>query len=413
MLKRARRRLTLLIALLTALVLGLALVSACVFSQEQLQNSGERAFLLQFNQLCQRVSSGTLQDSWLAAWETENRAVVRFTEGKTALFFQGGWEPEGGRPALFQAAGERLAEAQAGVPFPVQGWRALYEDVPLSQGSCRVLALEDLSAERAALRAMRLWYLGLFAAGTAVLFAVSHLLSGFALKPVAQNLRRQAEFISAAGHELRTPVTAISAALTAMEDDPAGAARWRTAAQAETGRLRRLVEDLLTLANADAARWKWKPALLDTDAVIIDAAEQLRPLCPALAVELPPQPLPAVWGDRDRLTQLLAVLADNAARYSPPGALVTLRAGARGKQVLLAVEDHGPGVPDAEKGRIFERFARGDAGRSEKGHYGLGLAVAKELAALHGGTLTVQDTPGGGATFVLALPAARPEAVRD
>lgn len=411
MLKRARRRLTLLIALLTSLVLGLALISACVFSQDQLQNSGERAFLLQFNQLCQRVSTGSLQDSWLAAWETENRAVVRFTEGKTALFFQGGWEPEGGRQALFQAAAE--VQADAGVPFSVRGWRALYEDVPLSQGSCRVLALADLSAERAALQAMRLWYAGLFAAGTAVLFAVSHLLSGFALKPVAQNLRRQAEFISAAGHELRTPVTAISAALTAMEDDPAGAARWRTAAQAETGRLRRLVEDLLTLANADAARWKWKPALLDTDAVVIDAAEQLRPLCPALAVELPPQPLPAVWGDRDRLTQLLAVLADNAARYSPPGAFVTLRAKAHGKQVLLAVEDHGPGVPDAEKEHIFERFARGDAGRSEKGHYGLGLAVAKELAALHGGTLTVQDTPGGGATFLLALPAAKPEAARN
>lgn len=411
MLKRARRRLTLLITLLTSLVLGLALISACLFSQNQLQNSGERAFLLQFNQLCQRVSSGSLQDSWLAVWETENRAIVRFTEGSTALFFQGGWEPEGGRSALFQAAGAVTAEA--GVPFEVAGWRALYEDVPLSQGACRVLALEDLSAQRAALQSMRLWYAGLFAAGAAVLFAVSHLLSAFALRPVAQNLRRQAEFISAAGHELRTPVTAISAALTAMEDDPAGAVRWRTAAQAETGRLHRLVEDLLTLANADAARWKWKPALLDTDAVVIDAAEQLRPLCPALAVELPPQPLPAVWGDRDRLTQLLAILADNAARYSPPKAPVMLRACVRGKQVLLAVEDRGSGVPDAEKEHIFERFARGDAGRSEKGHYGLGLAVAKELAALHGGALTVRDTPGGGATFVLALPVAKQEIARN
>ena len=411
MLGRTRHRLTLMIALLTALVLGLALASACLFSQRQLESSGERAFLLQFNQLCQRVSSGSLQDSWLATWETENRAVVRFTEGKTALFFQGGWEPDGGRQALFQAAGDAFSEA--GVPFVVNGWRALYEDVPLSQGTCRVLALADLSAERAAVRAMRLWYAGLFAAGTAVLFAVSHLLSGFALKPVAQNLRRQAEFISAAGHELRTPVTAISAALTAMEEDPAEAGRWRAAAQGEARRLRRLAEDLLTLANADAARWKWKPARLDTDAVVIDAAEQLLPLCPALRVALPPQPLPAVWGDRDRLVQLLAILADNAARYSPPGAPVTLRAEARGKQVLLAVEDHGPGVPDTEKERIFQRFARGDAGRSEKGHYGLGLAVAKELAALHGGALAVRDTPGGGATFVVELPAAKPEAARN
>lgn len=405
MLSRTRRRLTLLITLLTSVVLGLALISGCLFSQSQLQNTGERAFLSQFSQLCQRVSSGALQDSWLAAWEAENRAIVRFSEGGTPLFFQGGWEPAAGRAALFDAA--QQAQAEAGVPFLVNGWRALYEDVPLAQGTCRVLALEDLTAERTALRATALWYLGVFAAGAAALAAVSHVLSGFALKPVAQNLRRQAEFISAAGHELRTPVAAVAAALSAMEECPAETPRWRAAAQAETGRLARLTEDLLTLANADAAHWKWRPALLDTDALLIDAAEQLRPLCPALVLDLPPAPLLPVWGDRDRLTQLLAVLTDNAARYNPPGMPLTLRARLQGKMVVLSVEDHGPGVPDAEKQRVFERFARGGGTDGTKNHFGLGLAVAKELASLHGGTLAVQDTPGGGATFILKLPAAK------
>ena len=71
------------------------------------------------------------------------------------------------------------------------------------------------------------------------------------------------------------------------------------------------------------------------------------------------------------------------------------------------MEDHGPGVPDADKQRIFTRFARGDESRAGAGHFGLGLAVARELAALHGGRLACTDTPGGGATFTLALPTAK------
>lgn len=112
----------------------------------------------------------------------------------------------------------------------------------------------------------------------------------------------------------------------------------------------------------------------------------------------------AADGDRGRLMQVLSVLLSNAADYAPPGSAVTLEA-RRGKtRALITVSDQGPGVPDREKERIFDRFYRADAARSGKSHFGLGLSVARELAALHGGTLTVRDAPGGGAAFTLSLP---------
>lgn len=107
------------------------------------------------------------------------------------------------------------------------------------------------------------------------------------------------------------------------------------------------------------------------------------------------------------MEQLLAILVQNALDYTPQGGSVTLGADGAHGHIRLWVSDTGPGVPDAEKERVFERFYRADHSRSDKLHFGLGLAVARELAALHGGTLRVYDAPGSGACFVLTLPAAR------
>lgn len=147
---------------------------------------------------------------------------------------------------------------------------------------------------------------------------------------------------------------------------------------------------------------------VDADALVIGAHEQFAPLVKArglrLALDLPEETLPPLWGDAGRLRQLLLVFISNACAYAPAGSDVTLRARAEKGWVLLSVEDHGPGVPDAEKAHVFERFYRADKSRTGKEHYGLGLSVAQELAALHGGDILLTDTPGGGATFTLRLP---------
>ena len=177
----------------------------------------------------------------------------------------------------------------------------------------------------------------------------------------------------------------------------------------------RLVDDLLLLAGSDAGAWQMRFARLLPEEVCRRAYEQFLPLAAAadrrLVLRLPPAPAPEILGDEERLVQLLGVLLTNALEYAPPGSAVELALETHGAQAALLVQDHGPGIPDSEKPRVFDRFYRSERSRANRAHFGLGLAVAAELCRLHSGRLSVRDTPGEdakpcGATFVLELPGA-------
>lgn len=151
--------------------------------------------------------------------------------------------------------------------------------------------------------------------------------------------------------------------------------------------------------------------VLAPDTFLLDFAESMEPLAKKqkrrLAVSLPGNAVPQVEVDAYRLRQLLTILVDNALYFAPLDSEIELSLVAKGGRVRFMVADHGPGVTNADKKRIFERFYRGQNAEGNPRHYGLGLAVAAELAALHGGRLWVEDTPGGGATFCLELLAVR------
>lgn len=155
------------------------------------------------------------------------------------------------------------------------------------------------------------------------------------------------------------------------------------------------------------ARLRREP--LEPDTFLLDFAESMEPLARkrgrGLRVDLPSGALPAVSADAFRLRQLLTILVDNALRFAPAGSEVELHLSEKGGRVRFAVADRGPGVPDADKSAFSGGCPWSQAGDDAR-HYGLGLAVAAELTALHGGRLWVQDTPGGGATFCLELPRA-------
>ena len=256
-------------------------------------------------------------------------------------------------------------------------------------------------------------YAGLWALGAVVLALLCRWMVGRALRPTAQALQKQREFIAAAGHELRSPLTVLKASLQAAQaPETAGQApQFLHNAAAEADRLARLTDDLLILAGGDAGVWRTALAKLDADTFLIELYGRFAPVARAqghtLTLSLPDAPLPALHADAQRLEQLFAVLLNNAFEYAPAGTPVELTARVTAQGGLcVAVADHGPGVPDADKRRIFDRFARGDPSRTDKAHFGLGLAVAAEIAALHGAGLQVQDTPGGGATFVVSWPPA-------
>ncbi len=208
--------------------------------------------------------------------------------------------------------------------------------------------------------------------------------------------RQRRELIANVSHELRTPITALRGLLENIVDGVAEAepATMRTALT-QTERLGRLVTELLDLSRLDAGVVPLNRAQIDVagflDRVVREATVtatgagrdvRFAVSCPAVTMT----------GDPERLHQVFANLLDNAARHSPPGGTVSVRAERHGEQVLFAVADEGAGIAPADRDRVFERFTRGE--RATDGGTGLGLAIARWVVQLHAGTIAVVDPTG-------------------
>jgi signal transduction histidine kinase len=236
-------------------------------------------------------------------------------------------------------------------------------------------------------------------------------ITGRALVPIRRAFATERRFIADASHEIRTPAAIIRASAEVLQREelvrPAGHALAEDIV-AEADRLGRLVDDLLALAASERGALATERRPIDLAEVARATVRRAGPLATERSLVLAgpdeaASPLP-VMGDPDRLVQLLLILLDNAFRVSPTGGRVTVTAGIAGRRATVAVTDEGPGVPAAERERIFEPFARLPGRRPGSRGSGLGLAIAHRIAELHGGTLTIDDAPGGGARFQLAIP---------
>ncbi len=212
-------------------------------------------------------------------------------------------------------------------------------------------------------------------------------------------------------HDLRTPITRARARLEDAARNASNADELRAAvdrAMADLDDITAVFQALLRIAEIEAGARRSAFARFDAAPIAVGLAELYEAAAEAhglqLSIELA-NPLP-VWGDTALVQQALANLLDNAVKFSPPGGRVTLSGEARDGRVRLGVQDQGPGIPDADRARAADRFYRGEAARQTPG-YGLGLALARAVAALHGGTLTLGDNaPGLRAT--LDVPASPP-----
>jgi two-component system, OmpR family, sensor kinase len=221
-------------------------------------------------------------------------------------------------------------------------------------------------------------------------------------------LARQREFVADASHELRTPLTSILANLELLESELEGEQRdMAESALRSSRRMRRLVADLLLLARADAGR-QAPAAPVDLSSVAREAAAEAGALSSEhpLALDLPGRV--TIRGVADDLHRLAANLIENALLHTPPGTPVTVSVRREGATARLEVADRGPGVPTELRERVFERFASGSGDRARNGGSGLGLAIVKAVADAHGGRVELLDAAGGGARFVVTLPAGEP-----
>lgn len=227
--------------------------------------------------------------------------------------------------------------------------------------------------------------------------------------------RRKNEFLATLAHELRNPLAPIRHAteiLARVESGEADRGHGNAALGViarQVSHLVRLIDDLLDVSRISHGKVGLKPERVSLSSVVASALEAVRPVLStrrhALAVSLPPSEV-FLHGDPVRLTQVLTNLLSNAAWYTEPGGAVRVEADKEGGEVVVRVVDSGVGIPEAALGQIFEMFGQGAKGSDgDHGGLGIGLALARQLVELHGGSLTAaSEGPGKGSVFTLRLP---------
>jgi two-component system phosphate regulon sensor histidine kinase PhoR len=224
----------------------------------------------------------------------------------------------------------------------------------------------------------------------------------------ADQIRR--DFVANVSHELRTPLTAIRGYAEALLDgqsDAETSRRFLEIIQRHGTRMERLVQDLLRLARLDARQEHIEPGPCDLrhlmDGIVTDLHQAIEAKNQHVTVDVAADACHVIT-DAVKLHDIIRNLVENAVNYSPDGADVALAAVREGVTVRISVADSGPGIPDEDLSRVFERFYRVDKSRGRPGGTGLGLSIVKHLAELLGGEVRAENRPQGGALFTLILP---------
>lgn len=267
-----------------------------------------------------------------------------------------------------------------------------------------------------------LQYVVTFVVMLGVALLIAELAANVRAKTQAANVARLAAekealrstLLSSISHDLRTPLATIAGAANLLADeslqlDTASRLQLASSIDRKARDMSALVSNVLELLRMEGhpdLRRDWQ----DVDELAGGALERAADALAGHPVEVSiPADLPSVHVDAQLITQLLANLLENVARHTPAGTPASVTAHAEGQQLAITVADRGPGLPPGDPGRLFEKFQRGRA-ESAAGGAGLGLAICQAIARAHGGEVTAQACPGGGAQFTVRLPLTGPMA---
>lgn len=412
--KSLRLRLTLFNTAITGAVL-VSLTVLCLFASERnMKDNAFQSFQNNMNRVCNYLDEeDQVKLSWLRQMEETDGTIISIQDQGRALFSAGFYNNQENAAQNFQKAfamahdqpvrvDEQLHFTMSGTEYFYTG----YSRISKGEGELEVVLLYPLTTlEHGIARQRFIVCVGVVAAlQLLVLFSWSF--TGKMLRPIQENQRRQAEFVAAASHELRTPLAGILSAAGAMEKAEAkDRQHFYSMIQQEGQRMTRLIGDMLTLASGDSGNWDMALKPTELDMLLLSTYEifssRVKEKGLKLRISLPEDEVPVMQLDPERLEQVLAVLLDNAMAYTPAPGTIELSLSVLGNKVRIAVEDSGPGVPDAEKKSIFHRFHRSEKARSDPGHFGLGLSIASEIVGRLGGSIWVEDSALGGAAFIL------------
>lgn len=291
----------------------------------------------------------------------------------------------------------------AGYGFYTSG----YKFRVVKEGENRYIAVFlDCYQELRAVRTLAVWSGVSFAVCLALVYVLVVLLSRRAIDPVVKASEQQKQFITDAGHEIKTPLAIISANTDVLELT-GGRNEWTDSIRNQTKRLDELVKKLLTLARMEEERPRAAFAPFCASDAVREAAGPFRTLAEArnIRYELEIQPGLALNGDEGAIRELTTILADNAVKYTNQGGWIRIRLTGEGKTLRLEATNTVEAPPEGDLNRLFDRFYRAEASRSRKsGGYGIGLSIAKAIAEAHKGRIAVRRPDEHSLAFMVTLP---------
>ncbi len=426
MYRNVRLRLTRLFTVVLSFLLAVLLGVCFYFNIKQQFSLQLSSFTSQSYTVSESISEQTVLTSrWLASHEENAGFRIYLWDNGTELFHNGDHAnrlfPEYAYYLSAPTAGRTLHPCgEAGdvsvgrhgvLPEVLRYQKQLVKNDSILQ----VCFLQSLRPLYSRIRSSLFLYFFLFLFSLSLLALFCWYFTGRLLQPLLTSQESQNRFIASVSHELRTPLAVILSNASACEKaPPAEQKSFFQVIAREGAQMSDMLEQLLTLSRADSHGLVLRMEETDLQTLLLETYENFLPLAAEsghiLSIRLPESELPLCSYDQGRIRQVCHILLHNALSYTPTGSTILffIAEGSYEKEIAIGVQDNGPGIPAGEKEKVFDRFYRvnsdSSAPRQEKGHHGLGLAVAKEIISAHRGTLTVSDAPAGGALFLLTLP---------
>ncbi|MHC1749280.1 MAG: sensor histidine kinase [Cellulosilyticaceae bacterium] len=426
MLNKLKKKLILLCILITTLILTTVTLVSFIFTKRELKNRSMLTLKNSVFMVTEHLQTHNYIDhTWLAQFEVSNHIIISITNKNRPLLFSGAYETLTDRQTLVSTARDMALSKYhfnaflqdfsvyepRFVSFPLytasEHFLVSVASIHIVNQPYELIILKDMKQDDTEIIHLGIIFLLLVLLGIILLAIFSWWFAGNAIKPIQISRQEQIDFVSAASHELRSPVAVIQSNVEELLADQSilSTRPFLLTIHHECGHLARLINDLLFLARADSGRWSIHKDYAELDTILLDIYDRFLPLVEnnqqKLELLLPDYIVPSIAIDHERIEQVLIILINNAMSYTPPHTQITLQLEVSSNALEIHVIDNGPGVETSKKQHIFKRFYRLDTSRQSDTHYGLGLSIAYEIIKLHGGKLLLIDNPNGGCNFTI------------
>lgn len=425
--QKAKNRLVLLYSVSMGVILSGALLTVFLMNVHEQKQNKSRLFESTATSVYMKLSSDTtVSNTWITEMESSNEMILHIVDAGKPLIQWGSWVPEEEREKEVTKVENLAREDNLLLNVkPISQKEGFYRHyqlkneqgheyyavafvIPFEKQYRSAIMIQYFTKENQAFDQLKKVFLLIEILGILCMVILNLIYVRFIMKPVEESKRLQTEFIAAASHELKAPLTVIRTCASAIKVIPEKSDHYIATIGEECNRMSSLVDDLLILSSTETKTWRMVMEKVELDTILLDIYEDLLPICKeanmGLTISLPETLLPSVNADAMRLKQIILILLNNAIQYSKSVKRLLLRAYTSKHYVYIQVVDYGVGIPDEEKTAVFEKFYQMDSSHNDRKHYGLGLSIARELVKMHQGLLLLEDTEGGGCTFTIKLP---------